>query len=64
MERYCFDCRDYHGDVKCSVALSADTKEEFLEAFVDHRVKVHGYEETPEFREFIVKEFKEGKPCA
>jgi hypothetical protein len=27
-------------------------------------VKVHGYEDTPEFREFIVKEFKEGKPCA
>ena len=36
MERYSIDCRDYPGDVKCSVALSADTKEELLKAFVDH----------------------------
>jgi predicted small metal-binding protein len=58
MERYSIDCRDYPGDVKCSVALSADTKEELLEVVVQHGEKVHGYKETPEFRENIVKEFK------
>jgi predicted small metal-binding protein len=58
MERYSIDCRNYPGDVKCTVALSADSKEELLEAVVQHGVKVHGYEDTPEFREFIVKEFK------
>ena len=64
MARYFIDCRDYPGDIKCSVALSADTKEELLEAVVQHGSKVHGYEDTPEFRENIVKEFKEGTPPA
>jgi predicted small metal-binding protein len=58
MERYSIDCRDYPGEVKCSVALAADSKEELLEAVVQHGVKVHGYEDTPEFREYIIKEFK------
>ena len=62
MARYYIDCRDYPGDVKCSVALSADTKEELLEAVVQHGAKVHGYEDTSEFREKIVEEFKEGTP--
>jgi predicted small metal-binding protein len=62
MARYFIDCRDYPSDLKCSVALSADTKEELLEAVVQHGTKVHHYEDTPEFRENIVKEFKEGTP--
>ena len=64
MSRYFIDCRDYPGDVKCSLALSADTKEELLEAVVQHGCKIHGYEDTPEFREKIVTEFKEGVPTA
>jgi predicted small metal-binding protein len=62
MERYYIDCRDYPGDIKCSVALSADSKEELLEAVVQHGEKVHGYKDTPGFRENIVKEFKKGAP--
>lgn len=62
MSRYYIDCRDYPGDVKCSVALSADSKEELLEAVVQHGTKVHGYEDTPDFRETIMSEFKEGTP--
>jgi len=48
--------------VKCTLALSADTKEELLEAVVQHGTKVHGYEDTPEFREHIVKGFTEMAP--
>jgi predicted small metal-binding protein len=59
MKRYSIDCRDHPSDMKCTVALSADTKEELLEAVVQHGTNVHGYEDTPEFREQIVKEFKE-----
>jgi len=58
MERYSLDCRDYPSELKCSVALSADTKEELLDVVMQHGVKVHGFEDTPEFRENIVKEFK------
>ena len=64
MSRFYIDCRDYPGDIKCSVALSADSKEELLEAVIEHGTKVHGYKDTPEFREKIVKEFKEGTPPA
>ena len=61
MSRYHIDCRNFPSkDVRCTVALSADTKEELLEAVVQHGMKVHGYEDTAEFREHIVKEFKEG----
>lgn len=62
MSRYYIDCRDYPGDVKCSVALSADSKEELLDAVVEHGTKIHGYEDTPEFRSQIMGEFKEGTP--
>ena len=64
MGRYYIDCRDYPSDVKCSVALSANTKEELLEAVVQHGTTVHGYEDTPEFRGQILNEFKEGTPPA
>ncbi|PMG00711.1 hypothetical protein BCV02_02220 [Vibrio breoganii] len=60
--RYYIDCQDYPGEINCSVALAADSKEELLLAVVEHGTKVYGYEDTPEFREQIVKEFKEGTP--
>jgi predicted small metal-binding protein len=62
MSRKYIDCREYPGDVKCSLALCADTDEELLEAAVRHAVDVHGYEDTPEFRKEITSLFKEGTP--
>lgn len=64
MNRYFIDCRDHPSDVKCTVALSADSKEELLEAVVQHASKVHGYEDTPEFRGIILNGIKEGRPPA
>jgi predicted small metal-binding protein len=60
--RYFVDCRDYPSDVKCSLALAADKKEELLEAVVQHGTKVHGYKDTNEFRDQIMKGMKEGTP--
>jgi len=62
MTRLYIDCRDYPGDVNCSVALSADTEKELLDAVIQHGTTVHGYEDSLEFRKKIVKEFKEGTP--
>lgn len=62
MARYYIDCRDYPGAKKCSVALSADSKEELLEAVIQHGEAVHGYEDTSEFREKLLNECKEGTP--
>ncbi len=62
MTRYYIDCRDYPGDKKCSLAFAADSKEELTEVAVQHGTQVHGYEDTPEFREKMMKECKEGTP--
>ncbi len=64
MARYYIDCRDYPSDINCSVALSADSKEELLEAVIQHGTKVHGYEDSPDFREQMMQAFKEGLPPA
>lgn len=64
MARYYIDCRDYPGDIKCSLALSADTKEELLEAAIQHGIHVHGFEDTPELRKNLVEELKEEEVVA
>ncbi len=50
MPRKFIDCREYPGDKKCTVAISADTEEEIIEAAMSHAVKSHGHQDTPEFR--------------
>lgn len=62
MARYNIDCRDYPSEKNCTVALSADSAEELLDAAMQHGTKVHGYEDTPAFREEMTKMFKEGSP--
>jgi hypothetical protein len=64
MSRKYIDCREHPSEVKCTVALSADTEEELLNAVIQHGVNVHGFEDTPELRKALRKEFKEGAPLA
>ena len=64
MARKYIDCRDHPGDVKCTVALSADSEEELMEAVVQHAKTVHKYQITPEFRDMIRKGMKAGSPPA
>ena len=53
MARHSIDCRDYPSEKNCTVAISADSKEELLDAAVQHAVAVHGHKDSPEFREQI-----------
>lgn len=55
MARMSIDCREYPSDMNCSVAISADTEKELVDAAVQHAVAVHGHSDTPEFREQIAK---------
>jgi predicted small metal-binding protein len=41
------------------VAISADSKQELVDAAVQHAVAVHGHEDTPEFREQIADMIKQ-----
>ena len=53
MARMFIDCRDYPSESKCTVAISADSKQELVDAAVQHAVTVHGHQDSPQLREQI-----------
>lgn len=64
MARQYIDCREFPSDTHCTVALSADSEKELLEAAVQHAVQVHAHQDTPELRAQLKACFKEGTPSA
>ena len=50
MARWHIDCRDYPSEQKCTVAISADSEQELLDAAVQHATAHHKHQDTPEFR--------------
>jgi predicted small metal-binding protein len=58
MQRMVIDCREFPSEMKCTVAISADTKAELLEAAVQHAIAVHGHKDGPELREMIGQAIK------
>jgi predicted small metal-binding protein len=55
MARHSIDCRDYPSEMNCTVAISADSKKELVDAAVQHAVAVHRHQDTPELRAQIEK---------
>ena len=64
MPRRYVDCRDYPSESKCTVAISADSESELLEAAVRHAVEVHGHQDTQQFRSELKQAIKLGMPQA
>ena len=62
MGRKFIDCREFPSEMKCSLALSADSEAELLDAAVQHAVSVHGHQDTPEFRQMLKGAFHDGTP--
>jgi predicted small metal-binding protein len=62
MGRKFIDCRQFPSEMNCTVALSADSESELLEAAVQHAVAVHGHQDTPELRNMIRGSMKDGTP--
>jgi len=62
MSRKFIDCREFPSEMNCTVALSADSEQELLEAAVQHAISVHHHEDTPEFRQQLCQAFKDGTP--
>jgi Protein of unknown function (DUF1059). len=50
MSRMSIDCRKYPSEKNCSVAISADTRKELVDAAAQHAVAVHGHQDSPELR--------------
>ena len=53
MGRKFIDCRETPSVMNCSIAISADSEEELIDAAVQHAVSVHGHKDTPDFRTLI-----------
>ena len=63
MARKYIDCRLFPSASKCSVAISADTEDEVVDAAVQHAVSVHKHEDSPQLRKQIRACIKEGSPA-
>lgn len=61
MARWHIDCRDYPSEMNCSVAISANSEKELLDAAVQHAVTVHKHQDTPEFRAQLKGILKKGE---
>ncbi|AWC23343.1 DUF1059 domain-containing protein [Aminobacter sp. P9b] len=59
MRQY-IDCREFPSEMKCTVAIAADTEDELINAAVQHAVAVHGEKDTPGFRAEIKKVIHSG----
>ena len=64
MARKYIDCREYPSEMNCTLALSADSEDELLEAAVQHAVSVHGHADSADFRKQLRQLFKTGSPPA
>jgi predicted small metal-binding protein len=56
------DCREIPSEINCTIAISADTEDEVLEAAVQHAVAMHGHEDDGELRAAIRGGIREGTP--
>jgi predicted small metal-binding protein len=57
------DCREYPDpNNTCTVAISADSDEELVEAAMQHVTSAHGMDDTPEVRKEVKGMIKTGTP--
>ena len=62
MGRKFIDCREYPSVSNCTVALSADSERELLEAAVQHANAVHQHRDSPELRAMLSSAMRDGTP--
>jgi predicted small metal-binding protein len=62
MGRKFIDCRAFPSEMNCSIAISADSEDELLEAAVQHAVAVHRHQDSPALRDQLKGIIKNGMP--
>ncbi len=62
MGRKFIDCRQIPSEMNCTVAISADSEAELVDAAVQHAVAVHRHQDSPELRNQIKSAIKDGTP--
>ena len=61
MSRKHIDCRGFPSESNCTVAISADSEDELIDAAAQHAVQVHGHQDSPELRAQLREAVKEGE---
>jgi len=62
MARKYIDCREHPGPGNCTVAISADTEDELIEAAINHGISAHDMQDSPELRKELKTLVKDGSP--
>jgi predicted small metal-binding protein len=63
MARKFIDCREYPSEMNCTIAISADSDAELIEAAAQHAVVVHKHADSSELRSSLRSIVKEGTPA-
>jgi predicted small metal-binding protein len=63
MSRKYIDCREFPSESGCTVAISADSEDELVDAAAQHAIQVHGHEDSPELRAQLRDAVKSGAPA-
>lgn len=63
MSRRYIDCREFPSESGCTVAISADSEDELIDAAAQHAVQVHGHQDSAELRAQLRQIAKEGAPA-
>ncbi len=59
MSRKSIDCREYPSENNCTIAISADSEEELVEAAAQHAVSVHKHADSPDLRSTLRSSIKD-----
>jgi predicted small metal-binding protein len=63
MARKYIDCREHPDSTsKCTLAISADSSDEVIEAAAQHATTAHGLQDGPELRKQLHTMVREGSP--
>jgi predicted small metal-binding protein len=63
MSRKYIDCREFPSESNCTVAISADSEAELIDAAAQHAAQVHGHQDSPELRAQLKGAVREGQPA-
>jgi predicted small metal-binding protein len=63
MSRKYIDCREFPSESNCTVAISADSEDELIDAAAYHAIQVHGHEDSSELRSQLREAVREGAPA-
>ncbi|MFL6850110.1 MAG: DUF1059 domain-containing protein [Sphingomicrobium sp.] len=63
MSRKYIDCREFPSESNCTVAISADTEDELIDAAAQHAAQVHGHQDSAELRAQLKGAVREGEPA-